>query len=169
VSKKSILPIKAVRGRLPPLVLPSVNLSRSLPSVNLSRSSTRDPPLTPNRSFPSPLLSFSLALDSPAAPSRPHPHLDADRTPLPVHHPSAMAGRIVPASLPSFSLTPDDESLLGCSPPLSILPAAWRWRLLTHVARRRCGACAGARPAAANATTPTPTTGCAASSVSVSA
>ncbi|XP_020399021.1 LOW QUALITY PROTEIN: uncharacterized protein [Zea mays] len=75
-----------------------------------------------------------------------------------------MAGRTAPASLPSFSLTPDDESLLGCSPPLSILSAAWRWRLLTHMARRRCGACAGARPAAANATTPTSPTGCAASS-----
>jgi hypothetical protein len=39
----SILPIKAVRGRLPPLVLPSVNLHRSIASVNLHR----PPLLTP--------------------------------------------------------------------------------------------------------------------------
>jgi hypothetical protein len=35
----SILPIKALRGRLPPLVLPSANLHRPLASVNLHRSS----------------------------------------------------------------------------------------------------------------------------------
>jgi hypothetical protein len=36
-SLKSILPIKAARGRLPPLVLPSVNLHRPIASVNLHR------------------------------------------------------------------------------------------------------------------------------------
>jgi hypothetical protein len=80
--------------------------------VNLDRPRVIQPRSAPdpNPLIPLPLLSFSLALHSPAAPSRLHP--DADRIPLPVHHPSVMVGRTAPAPSPPSPSRPTP------SPPL---------------------------------------------------
>jgi hypothetical protein len=72
----SILPIKAARGRLPPLVLPSVNLHRPLASVNLHRPPAHAhvrPPVSPSptpREPPPP----RLPLQSTALPRIVHLH-----------------------------------------------------------------------------------------------
>jgi hypothetical protein len=73
----SILPIKALRGRLPPLVLPSANLHRPLASVNLHRSSAH-PTFVPPPPTPPPRVSRRLPASPPVRRS------PADRSP-PLH------------------------------------------------------------------------------------
>jgi hypothetical protein len=115
----SILPIKAVRGRLPPMVLPSANLHR--PSICVKSSpSVSSPPLQASSVPRSQLLLSPLPSSSPlrrqqasfapaTAPAFPH------RCPPPPHRRRSHCGGLVGRRAPALGAS--SSSSVSFSPP----------------------------------------------------